>query len=209
MKGRSLPAGIGSLAFGTLTFVGFLIASPPGGDYKVSDIVDYVARGHRAAVFVSLYLVLLSSIGLLLLIARMRTAVADGARASIFWALGLAAAAAWTIGYAIVVAVPAAMAFSGGHTAPLTSGVIYTFCEAGFAVMYGAGGAFLGAALVTFAARPVAVPSWVRWSTLVAGVAGLAALAWFPFFLVYIWAIVIGLWLIVADRAPAPVAQTA
>jgi hypothetical protein len=209
MRGKSLPAGIGALAFGILTFVAFLVASPPGGDYKVSDIVDYVARGHRVAVFVSVYLVVLSSIGLVLLVARLRSAIGDGARASIFWALGIAAAAAWATGYAIVVAVPAAFAFSGGHTVTLTNGVIYTFSEAGFAVMYGAGGVILGAALITFAIGPVAAPSWVRWSTLVAGVAGLAALAWFPFFLVYIWAILVGVWLIVTDRAPAPVAQTA
>ena len=49
----------------------------------------------------------------------------------------------------------------------------------------------------------------MRWSTLVAGIAALAGIAWFPFFLVYIWAIVVGAWLIVADREPAPVAQTA
>jgi hypothetical protein len=105
--------------------------------------------------------------------------------------------------------VPAALAFSGGHPFTLTSGTVYTFCEAGFAVMYGAGGVLLGAALIAFAAGPVAAPSWVRWSTLVAGIAGLAALAWFPFFLVYIWAIVVGAWLIVADREPAAVPQTA
>ena len=40
-------------------------------------------------------------------------------------------------------------------------------------------------------------------------IAALAGLAWFPFFLVYIWAIVVGAWLIVADSEPAPVAQTA
>jgi hypothetical protein len=77
--------------------------------------------------------------------------------------------------------------------------------------MYGAGGMLLGCALITFAAGPVAVPGWVRWSTLVAGIAGLAAIAWFPFFVVYVWAIVLGLWLLVADRghATAPAVQTA
>jgi hypothetical protein len=70
--------------------------------------------------------------------------------------------------------------------------------------MYGAGGLLLGCALVTWAVGPVALPAWVRWSTLVAGIAGLAAIAWFPFFLVYLWAIVIGVALIVIELRQAP-----
>jgi hypothetical protein len=42
----------------------------------------------------------------------------------------------------------------------------------------------------------VTLPAWIRWTTLVAGVAGIAAIVWFPFFLVYIWAIVVGVALV-------------
>ena len=70
--------------------------------------------------------------------------------------------------------------------------------------MFGAGGLLLGCALLTFAAGAVTLPSWIRWTTLVAGVAALAAVAWFPFFLVYIWAIVIGVALVVIERRQAP-----
>jgi hypothetical protein len=51
------------------------------------------------------------------------------------------------------------------------------------------------------------VPSWVRWTTLVAGVAGLAAVAWFPLFLAYLWAIALGVWLLLSPtryRVPEP-----
>jgi MFS family permease len=211
VRSRSLLAGVGGLAFGIVTFAGFMVANPPGGDYSVSTIVDYTAKGHRASVFLSLYLVLIGAVGLVLLVARLRDAVTDGRRASLFWALGVAAATAWVAGYALVVSVPAAYAFGGGKDLVLTNGVVYAFAEAGWAVMYGAGGILLGCALVTFAAGPVAVPSWVRWATLVAGVCGIAGLAWFPFFVVYLWAIVLGLWTLVADRAeaPRPVSQPA
>jgi hypothetical protein len=47
----------------------------------------------------------------------------------------------------------------------------------------------------------------VRWSTAVAAVAALAGLAWFPFFLVYLWAIALGLWTL--RNAPAGAPQTA
>ena len=37
------------------------------------------------------------------------------------------------------------------------------------------------------------------WSTLVAGIAALAGLAWFPLFLVYLWAIVVGIALVAIE----------
>jgi hypothetical protein len=209
MRGKSMLAAVGALAFGIITFVAFLIADPPGGSYSEHDAATYVTKDHRPSVFISFYLVLLGGIGLALLLARLRDAIADGGRGSLFWGFGVAAVAAWVGGYALVIAGPAAFAFSGGNGFTLDHNLVYMFSEAGFALMYGAGGTLLGCALVTFAAGPVAAPAWVRWATLVAGIAGIASLAWFPFFLVYLWAIVLGLWLIASDRAAAPVAQPA
>jgi len=211
MQRRSLVAGIGAIAFGVLPMVAFIVASPPGGDYKPSDIADFIAKGHRPAVFVSVYVVLLSAIGLLLLLARLRESVVGESRPSLFWGFGVGAVAAWLAGYALAVTPALALAFSGGKLHTLSAPFAYTLSEAGWAVMYGGGGLLLGCALVTFAIGTVTVPAWMRWATLVAGVAALAALAWFPFFLVYIWAIVIGVGLIVAEarRAPQPAAATA
>ena len=201
-------AGFGGLAFGILAFVAMMIASPPGGNYKVSDVTSFLAKGHRPAVFLSMYVMVIAVIGLVLLLARLRTAI-EGPRQSLFWGLSIASAASWLTGYAIVVAAPAALAFSGGKLtataiAPQTG---YLFSEAGFAVMYGAGGILLGAALVTFVVGRVAVAPWVRWATAVAGIAALAGIAWFPMFLVYLWSIVFGLWTLVA--APAGLQRSA
>jgi hypothetical protein len=200
---RGSLSGVGALAFGVLPILGFMIANPPGGSYDAADIVDYVTKGHRPVVFVSMYMLLLSGVGLALLVTRLREAIGAGSRKTVFTVLGAAAVAAWVVGYALVIGVPAAYAFGGGDKLSLAPGVVYTFAESGWAVMYGAGGTLLGCALVTFAVGRVAVPSWVRWATLVAGIAGLASLAWFPFFLVYIWAIVLGCWLLVARAEPA------
>lgn len=210
MKVSSVTAALGALAFGILTFVAMTIANPPGGGWNEHDIATYVQSGHRTAVFVSLYLVLASTVGLAVLLSRLHAAL-EGTRATVFRTLGTAAVAAWLVGYALAGAVPVSYAFGGASHLHLASDVIYVFSEAGWAVMYGAGGTLLGCALVTFALGPVAVPAWVRWSTLVAGIAGIAALAWFPFFLVYVWAIVLGVWLLAADRrrALAPAAQVA
>jgi hypothetical protein len=204
MQRRSLVAGIGAVAFGVLPMVAFIVANPPGGNYKPSDIADFIAKGHRPAVFLSAYLMLLSGAGLLFLVACLRDSIADGARSSIFWGFGIASVAAWVAGYAIAISPSLALAFSGGKLHSLSAPVAYTFSEAGFAAMYGAGGLLLGCALLTFAAGPVTVPAWIRWTALVAGIAGLAALAWFPFFLVYIWAIVVGIALVVIEWRQAP-----
>jgi hypothetical protein len=203
MKRGSL-AGVGALAFGILAFVAMMIANPPGGNYKVSDVTSFIAKGHRPAIFLSLYLMLLAAAGLLLFLARLRDAIAPGARVSIFWGFSVAATAAWVIGYAIVVSPSIALAFSGGKLTTLSPPVAYTLAEAGWAVMYGAGGLLLGCALVTFVSGPVTVPAWVRWTTAVTAVAALAAIAWFPFFLVYIWAVVLGIWALVAGQEEVP-----
>jgi hypothetical protein len=108
-----------------------------------------------------------------------------------------------------VIATPAALAFSGGKldASAISPQVGYVFSEAGWAIMYGAGGILLGVALATFVIGRVAVPAWVRWFTAVAAVCALAAIAWFPFFLVYLWAIILGLWTLLA--APAEARQPA
>ena len=183
MKRHSF-AGVGALAFGILSWVAFIVANPPGGTYKASDVADYLAKGHRPAVFGSVYLMLLASVGLLLLLARLKDAIPAGGRASTFGSLSTAVVVAWMAGWALVVTPSTALAFSGGKLSTLDPTVAYVLAEGGWALAYGAAGLLLGAALVTFAAGPVAVPAWVRWTTLVAGIASLAALAWFPFFLV-------------------------
>jgi hypothetical protein len=199
MQRRSLVAGIGAIAFGVLPIVAFMVANPPGGNYKASDIADFIAKGHRPAVFVSVYLMLLSAVGLLLLLARLRESIGAGSRETLFWGFSVAAVAAWFVGYAIAISPSLALAFSGGKLHSLSAPVAYTFSEAGWAAMYGAGGLLLGCALLTFAAGAVTLPAWIRWTTLVAGIAALAAVAWFPFFLVYLWAIVVGVALVTIE----------
>jgi hypothetical protein len=201
---QSRLAGLGGLAFGVLAFVAMIVANPPGGGYKASDVTSFLAKGHRPAVFVSVYLMVIAAAGLLLLLARLRESV-DGPREAVFWGFSIAAVGAWLSGYALAVAPSVALAFSGGKLGQgsISPQVGFVLSESGWAVMYGAGGVLLGAALVTFALGRVEVPAWVRWTTAIAGIAALAAIAWFPFFLVYLWAIVLGLWALLASPAEA------
>jgi hypothetical protein len=202
---RSSLAGVGALAFGVLLIVGLIVENAPGGSYSANDVADYVRSGHRPLVFVALYLGALGVVGLVFLLARLRAAIADQASASVFWGLGLAAAGAITAGYALTAAVPIAMGY-GGKGVTLDAPVTYVFSESGWAIMT-AGCILLGSALLTFARTAVSVPGWVRWSTVVAGLAAIASAAWFPLALLILWALAIGIWLLAARPAPtvAPV----
>jgi hypothetical protein len=197
---RSSLAGIGALAFGVLMIAGLIVENAPGGSYSANDVADYVRSGHRPLVFVGLYLGALGIVGLVFLLARLRAAIADPAISSVFWGLGVAAAGAITAGYALTGAVPIAIAY-GGNGVAIDAPVTFVISESGWVVMT-AGCVLLGAALLTFARAAVAVPAWVRWSTAVAGVAAVAAAAWFPLALLILWALAIGIWLIATRPAP-------
>ena len=207
MRSRSALAGIGSIAFSVLTIVGLALANPPGGTYKASDAVKYVAKGHHVAVFASVYVLLLAVLGLLLLLAYLRdllSAAPDGERvARIFWAMGIGAATSFAVGWAIVLGNAIAHAF-GGSGVVVDPAVTYLASELGFSVVFGPAAILLGFALIAFVIGGRALlPAWLRWSTLVAGVAGIVSLAFFPAVLVLLWGIVMGIWLLVPSRAPA------
>lgn len=199
---RGQAAGVGALAFGVLTFVAVILANPPGGTFKTSHVADYVKSGHRPVVFIATYLALLGIVGLGVLLTWLRDALADGARSSMFLMLSVAGMGAWIAGWGVGAMVPMVMGF-GGKQVTLSPTVVYALGTGGWAVMAG-GAALIGFALLALTLAPSALPSWVRWSTLVAGIAALAAYAWFPFFLVYIWSVVIGLWLLASQRSRAP-----
>lgn len=199
---RLSSGGIGALAFFVFVVVGIVLASPPGGTYKASDITTYLQRGHRPAVIAALYLVALAAVGLLLLLHRLRDAL-DGARATVFWALSIAGAASIVAGFGLVAGVPIAMGV-GGKGVVIAPTVAYTIAETGWAVLAGVGFTFVGLALLTLTLGPSALPAWVRWTTLVGGLAFTAGMAWFPLPLVGIWLLMIGVWLLVSERSRAP-----
>ena len=207
MESRSVLAGIGSIAFSVLTIVGLFLANPPGGTYKASDAVKYVSKGHHVAVFASVYVLLLAVLGLFLLLAYLRdllNGAPDGERlARLFWGLGIGAATSFAVGWSIVLGNAIAHAF-GGSGVVIDPAVTYLASEMGFAAVFGPGAILLGFALIAFViGSRTLVPAWLRWSTLVAGLAAVVSLAFFPSALVLLWGIVIGIWLLVAGREPA------
>jgi hypothetical protein len=202
---RTTGAGIGAIAFSVLTVLGIVISMPPGGGYKESNIADYLSKGHHPVVVVGFYLGLLGILGLIYLLAHLRDAILAGqveARsAAIVWGSGLAGAASFAIGWAIIVGQVIAH-IEGGHDIVIASPLTYLIGEIGVVMIFGTGAMLLGFALIALGlAAKAAFPGWLRWSTVVAGVASLAGLAFFPFFLLLIWGVVIGVWLLAARRS--------
>lgn len=207
MKKVSSLAGLGGVSFTVLFVVATIISNPPGGTYKASNVTDYITRGHRPAVIIALYLGLLGVVGLLLFLSHFRTAV-EGPFGTVYWSAAVGAATIMLVGWAIVGSVSMVVAYGGAAVAPSPQ-LGYVIAEIGWVVFYGAGGPLLGVALLTLALASHGLPSWVRWSGLVAAVAALAAPAWFPFFAVLLWLLVVGIWLLVSDRVTAPAVQPA
>ena len=204
MRSRTVLAGIGGIAFSVLTFVALLIANPPGGTYKAHDAIKYVARGHHVAVFVSLYLLVLAVVGLIGLISYLRDAVVarpDGVRIGRLFAwLGLAGAILLAAGWGIVLGNAIAHAYGGRHLVvpPTTT---YLASELGSALIWGPGAILLGFALFALAAGTAGtLPGWLRVATVVGGIGGILGPAFFPSLLVLVWALVIGIWLLVPGR---------
>ncbi len=155
---------------------------------------------------ISLLLGLLGLIGLICLLAYLREAISVTAgnqlAASVFWGAGLAAVAAFAVGGAITAASPINHVL-GGSAASIAPAVTYLILEVGLVIVLGPAAMLMGLAMIvlTLSSRAM-LPSWLRWLTLIFGVITLASLAFLPFFVLLIWAVVVGVWLLVAGRGP-------
>ncbi|HET6850466.1 MAG TPA: hypothetical protein VFH74_16530 [Gaiellales bacterium] len=192
--------GVGALGFAVLWIAGVILASPPGGNYSAKDLQDFTASGHRTAVVIGMALSLIGVVGLLMLVTELRRMAAGGGNdAGFAWAAGLVSAAGFAIGTVLIDTVPMGLA-NGGR--PIPASVTYMFTQTGFAAAWGIGGTFLAVTLLALSVRgSAALPTWLRWFTVVAGVIGLFSLAFFPFFILVLWALVAGIWLLVSARS--------
>lgn len=194
--------GVAALGFAILWLGGVILAAPPGGNYSASDLHDFTASGHRTTVVIGILLSLVGVICLLGLITYLRRlAVSGSSDGSFVWGAGLISVAGFAIGSALIDIVPLGLA-NGGK--PISAPVTYMFTQIGFAAAWGVGGSFLAVTLLGLAVPgTVVMPGWLRWFTVVAGVIGLFSIAFFPFFILIVWAIVTGIWLLVSAPAVA------
>jgi len=203
-----MVAGVGGIGFAVLTFVGFGVASSPGGTYSASDVADYMAKGHHTAVFIALVLGVLSVLGLILLLVGLRERVTEGSfLATVFATTSLVSVTGFAVGWAAWLAAPLSHAY-GGSSVAIDPKVAYVILQVGAVIFFGVGATFLGLSLITLMIGSAqTLPTWLRWFSLIVGVLGLASLAWIPFFPLLLWGLVIGIWLLASSRktdTPAP-----
>jgi hypothetical protein len=203
---RSWFAGVCGIAFAVLTFGGALIDSGPGGTYKASDVAKYLESGHRPVIFVATYMALLGILAFFVLFAWLRTRIVDPTQSSVFWGLSVAGAAVFIAGWALHTAVPIAIGY-GGKSVVVGPTVTFVFNEGGYFVL-SAGAVMIGLALFMLVFGRVALPGWVRVITGIGAVGAVTSAAFFPFGLFYIWALVIGIWLLVARPTPSATPAT-
>jgi hypothetical protein len=95
----------------------------------------------------------------------------------------------------------------GGSGLTVAPTVTYVVSDAGFFVLSTCA-VLIGLALLAFVLGTVTVPAWTRWFTLVGAIGAVTAPTFFPFILFFIWALVIGVWLVATERESVPSAQT-
>jgi uncharacterized membrane protein YedE/YeeE len=94
-------AGTGSLVFTALLVAAAIAANAPGGKYHANDVADFVAKGHRSAVMISLFLVAAAIVGLLVVMAYLcETSFGTGRSGRIAWGTSLFAAGSFLVGCA-------------------------------------------------------------------------------------------------------------
>ncbi len=200
-------AGIGSLVFTVLLVAGAIAANAPGGNYHANDVADFVAKGHRSVVLLSLFLVAAAIVGLLVVMAYLcETSFGKGRSGRIAWGTSLFASGSFLTGWAILITPSMSIALGGGPGIDPT--VSYTIMQAGWAVFLVVSGMMLGVSFLTLAIAGHAAPTWMRAFTGIVGLLALASVAFFPFWAVFLWGLVIGIWLLVSSPKGQPNAAT-
>jgi hypothetical protein len=149
-----------------------------------------------------MYLGLLGVLGLVCLLVELRDALAVTTAGRVAWGAGLAAAGSFAVGWGVLGGQIFAH-LEGGKKIVIPPPVTYLLGEVGVIFIFGSAAALLGFALIALVlAAGGALPRWLRWFALAAGVCGIAGPAFFTFFVLLVWAVAAGIWLLRA-RSPA------
>ena len=197
-------AGLGLLAYGVGTPVAFMGIGAPGGAYDDPTVVTYLSSGHWTTAFLLSYLGAFAALGLWAFAGALTNELGNAAEA--VRGLVLASTTAGVVGWFLVGGISVAFAEGGRSVyAVVPHPVVYLVSEMSNLVAVCASAFFLGAAALVLAVRLRDVlPGWLRVASYVAAPCGLLAPLFFPLFLFWIWAIVLGAWLVRA-RVGAPV----
>jgi hypothetical protein len=205
VNGSRRAVGLGLLAYGVGTAGAFMAIGSPGGDYSDPTVAGYLARGHWLTAFVLAYLGAFAAVGFLVAARRLREEL--GQAGDLFWGRAVGGTAAGVVGWFLGGGVAVAAAEGGTAVATVPHPVIYTITEISNLVAVCASAFLVGLAALVLAARSrLTMP--VRVFSGIAGVCGILAPLFFPIFVFWLWAVVLGGWALVArDPRPVPAAR--
>lgn len=199
-RSDTVAAGAGSIAFGVLTPLAIIVGGPMGGNYAAADVAAYISSGHVVIAGAMALCGLVGATGLIALGSYFRQRAELDDSGSIWpqtlWGLMLGAAVCFAVSWGVFVSQPIGNNEAGTNlNIPPT--ITYAIGISGDEVLFESAATLLGLALILAAiANLPRLPAWLRWSTLVVGVLGITSLAFFTFFPLLLWAIVVGIWLV-------------
>lgn len=200
-------AGLGLLAYGLATPIAFMAIGSPGGDYQDGSVATYMSSGHWMTAFALAYLGAAAALGLLVFARRMRHEV--GGAGDLLWGICVGATAVGVVGWFMVGGVAVAMAEGGKALTTVPHPVVYLLTEISNLIAVCASAFLVGVAALVLGARS-ALPAPLRVFSLVAGVCGIFAPAYFPVFLFWLWTIGTGAYVAATGaRTAEPVARQA
>ena len=193
--------------------VGFTFFGPRGGFYAASAVTAFVGQS-PINIIVSVYLFAVSILGLIVLMGYLSGF--RGGLDRVTWGASLLAAGSFMIGWGLYFA-PSISVLSGGPA--IDPAISYAFTSAGLVILFGVGSLLLGIALITVAIGGRSAPIWVRAFSGLTGVSAFFSWAFIlashwspnqwlpvPFYVVVLWGIVIGVWLLVSSPTRAATA---
>ncbi len=178
-----------------------------GGNYAAADSAAYISSGHIVLALVTALGGLLGAAGLVCLGAYLGRQAESEDSGSIWprviWGLILGAAICFAVSWGIFVSQPVGNNEAGTNL-NIPPNITYAIGISGTEVLFESAATLLGFALILVAiANLPPLPAWLRWPTLVIGILGITSLAFFTFFPLLLWGIVMGVWLLVAVRQRA------
>jgi hypothetical protein len=198
--------GTALLIFTLGTFAALTMAPAPAGNYDLSQIHSYLAPSGRVTIFAGAAIGVLAALALLYYLSALRADMPPGRGRDLLWGSGIAAAATAAAGWAIDAAIPAAYAQGGGHVS-LTPSVVYAFGMLSTAMIYGLAMLFTGIAVIIAARQLSTAPRWWRAAGYIGGACAMLSSAIFPFYLFAAYGVVVGVWGLLAKRAPVTTPQ--
>jgi len=187
-------AGLGGLVYVVLTIVGlFLILNGlPAGDAPPAKVVAYFQdSGHRTRIGIGWLLIVIGVFFLLWFVAALRELVrayaGDGVLATVATIGGAVYAALTLVAFSVEQGILTMSDDTYRHGVdPL---LVHAANDVGY-VLHSAGGAAIGAAIIAVSLAAIgaaAIPQWLGWVSVAAGIVAIFSIFFFPWIVVALW----------------------